>query len=484
MVIYMERISSDLFELMQKYSENGVCPMHMPGHKRNGSLLSDALPWHLDVTEVGDFDNLHMPKGILVGCQEKAARLWGSGQAYYLVSGSTSGILAGIYAGTSRGDKILVARNCHKSVYHAIEICGLVPVYINSTILQTCGICAAVIAKEVERALNRHPDIRLAVITSPTYEGIISDISAISKVLHTRNIPLFVDEAHGAHLGISDCFPKSSIQCGADIAVNSLHKTLPSLTQTAMLHIQGELIDGERVRHALSIFQTSSPSYILMESIDSCVSLLAENGVKLLYEAKCRLDKFYAEMSKLEQLKILSVPERSDNIFAFDFSKVLIITSDAGVTGPWLMEYLLKEHKIQLEMASGDYALAMTSLCDTDENMERLAYALNDADERCGSSVRDEAESLPYPELEQRVSAGDTMDMAGEYVPFDISSGRISGEYIWAYPPGIPLVTPGAVITSEIVATAVRLEGKGVSISSTSDKMPCEIRVLSENPEN
>jgi len=470
---------STLYETLKSYSRQGITAMHMPGHKRRGNFAAD-LPWHLDITEIEGFDNLHAPEGLLLLAQERAARLWGSEASFFLVNGSTAGILAGIYALVRPGEKILIGRNCHKSVYHAVELLGLSPVYLDPPIVVGTGICGSISPSNVETALEAHPDIRLAVITSPTYEGVISDVRGIAKVLHARGVPLMVDEAHGAHLGLSNHFPAGAVSMGADVVVQSLHKTLPSLTQTAVLHIQGELVSRERVQHGLALFQSSSPSYLLLASIDACVTELLERGESLLARWWMRLDAFYREAG-LEKLSLLGKERDTAQIYDWDPSKIVILCDDTDQTGFGLMDTLRAEHGIELEMALDGYAIAMTGLCSTDEDLERLGGALRVIDG--GSKLEQRTrEARPYPVMSEAVmTVGEALCEPGRQVSFAESVGRVARTYLWAYPPGIPLLVPGVRITEEIREALTELVSRGVELRSTFESAPGFVEVVDKD---
>ncbi|MCI9144521.1 MAG: amino acid decarboxylase, partial [Lachnospiraceae bacterium] len=258
-----------LFEKLAAYSEKGIYPCHMPGHKRRGwGKLPEEL-YEIDITEIEGFDNLHQPEEILLELQREAARLYGAEESYYLVNGSTGGILSAVSCAVPFGGHILMARNCHKSAYHAAYLRHLQMEFLYPGILSEYGITDAVSALEVGEALERTPDIDAVLIVSPTYEGRIADVAAIAGVAHEKGIPLIVDEAHGAHLGLAEGFPQNSCQAGADLVIHSVHKTLPALTQAGLLHVNGRLIDRDKLRRFLRIYQTSSPSYPLMASIDN-----------------------------------------------------------------------------------------------------------------------------------------------------------------------------------------------------------------------
>lgn len=458
-----------LFMALQRYGREDAIPMHMPGHKRNEALAPylKALGAGLDITEIDGFDDLHGAEGILRRGMERAAQLWGAKRSFYLVNGSTCGILAAIHAVLGQGGSAIVARNCHKSVYHGLELCGITPHFLLPPVESCFGICGSIAPAEVERALQTHPDARLVIVTSPTYEGVVSDIRAIADVAHRHHAVLLVDEAHGAHLGMGN-FSAGAVACGADVVIQSAHKTLPSLTQTALLHLQGELVDPERVAHSLEIFETSSPSYLLMASLDSCVALLLEQGRHLLQEWNASLQAFGQEVRSLQHLRILGYTAAPDSsVYALDPSKIVISTAGTSATGPELMGSLRKEANIELEMAASDYVIAMTGMGDTADTFHALARALCKADRMIQTSPS--AAVRPDLQLPRRLcSAQEAVFGAREKCPLDEAAGCVSAGYVWAYPPGIPLLVPGEEIDAALLSVFKGLQESGVSLRGLS----------------
>ena len=237
-----------LDDALKNYTRENVYPFHMPGHKRQMDLLGDTSPYSIDITEIDGFDDLHHADGILKDAQERAARIYHADETHFLINGSTVGILSAIFGVTQKGDTILVARNCHKSVYHAIDMNELNPVYLYPAFDSEAQLNTEISAEDVRTALEKNPKIRAVVIVSPTYDGVVSDVEAIAEAVHEKGIPIIVDEAHGAHFGFHPYFPENSNTKGADLVIHSLHKTLPSLTQTALLHVNGDLVDRRRVK--------------------------------------------------------------------------------------------------------------------------------------------------------------------------------------------------------------------------------------------
>ena len=493
-----------LEKFLVDYNEMDIYPMHMPGHKRNDEVMEMVNPYLIDVTEAGNLDNLHEPEGVLAQAMQKASRVFGSKSTYFLVNGSTCGILAGICASVKKGGKVMLSRACHKSVYNGLYLRDAKALYLYPPVDKRYGIYGSISPRALKMALRRRDDIDLVILTSPTYEGVTTDIEAMAKICHRYDIPLLVDAAHGAHFGFTPDFPESAIRQGADIVVHSIHKTLPALTQTSLLHFNSDLIDENKLRQFLTMFQSTSPSYVLMSGIDKCVDYLdspkaAEDFVK--YTAM--LNEFSERMKELKKFRILCKGEdeleQHPLFFGMDPGKIVISTRGTEFTGAELEEILRDKYKIQLEMAFGDYAIAMTGVCDTQEGFDRLAEAMLELDEECDYSKEcgqcgdkticgdspyctvnahvctniryDEAinkEGFRPPRAPRSVmKSAEAIDAEGEAVGIDEAVGRIAQEYIYAYPPGVPLVVPGEPVSEEVLAYIRQLEGSDTQIRSS-----------------
>lgn len=477
-----------LFQKLKEYNKS-MLPMHMPGHKRNLALSGTdgyltALCADCDITEIAGFDNLAEPEEILLSLKKRAARLWHSEEAYPLVNGSTCGILAGIYATVPHGGSVIVARNCHKSVYNGLQLVNAKVTYLMPEQEKVTGIYGSITPEAVEEALKRVPDTKLVIVTSPTYEGIVSDVEGICKVAHTYGVPVLADSAHGAHLGFGS-FPKSAVECGADIVVQSLHKTMSSLTQTAMLHRTGSLISGEEIQSAINMFQTSSPSYLLMASIEGCIGLLEERGEELFDGWQEALELFYSETKDLRHLSVLGTDKVSELSFgvkelrtammSHDRSKLLIGTAGTNLTGAELMERLRTEYHIELEMAAEQYVIAMTGMGDTKETLFRFAKALKEIDETCAEVPVKEVICPALPGV--RMSIGEAMQAESEERRIKEAIGQVAAEHIWAYPPGIPVVVAGEEISEELAEYLLEKQRRGVDLHRRSGTCKGEFRI-------
>ncbi|MCI7104838.1 MAG: aminotransferase class I/II-fold pyridoxal phosphate-dependent enzyme [Lachnobacterium sp.] len=444
---------------LKALAQSDVYPFHMPGHKRQ---LSGFFPYELDITEIEGFDNLHHAKGLLFEAQQYAAQMYQSRKAYYLVNGSTCGILAAISAATTKGGRVLVARNCHKAVYNAIYLRGLKAEYVYP-VATHYGIQGQIQAADVERKLVEKPDIQAIVITSPTYDGLVSDVRAIADLAHAHGIPLIVDEAHGAHFGLDEAFPDNATVLGADAVIMSVHKTLPAPTQTAILHLCSDRINVTKMEKFLGIYETSSPSYVLMAGIEESLRLADEAKGVQMKEYVRRLQIF---REKMRRLTILRVPDRADftgeEAYAYDIGKLLLVTNGA-ISGKALQELLLKKYGLQMEMSSGNYVLAMTSFMDTEEGLERLADALLEIDATL--TVTDQREMFSpekiYRQPKKAMEIDEVQDGESTSVAFSEAEGRICADYIYLYPPGIPVIVPGEVLdqqTLTVIETCQKME--------------------------
>ena len=522
-----------LYERLTEYGESDYYGFHMPGHKRNEKRMGNQLPYKIDITEIEGFDDLHHAREILKDAQERAAKVYHAEETHYLINGSTSGLLSAILGCTHKGGRILMARNCHKSVYAAVYMNELEPVYIYPEYDAEDGLNGEIDAgklleilkadenvrqseatlkieqseseavsktKQIESETVKLPDefreqtpIQAVVITSPTYDGVVSDVRLIAEVTHEFGIPLIVDEAHGAHFGFHPYFPENANQQGADVVIHSLHKTLPSLTQTALLHMNGNLVNRARIRKYAHMLQTSSPSYVLMASMDECIRFLEkdktihgqfdeETGRQSTDEASTveggrEKIKKYAERLKwlreeLRKLKYLRLVETEN----YDKSKIVISTSGTEYTGKMLYEELLEKYHLQMEMASREYVLAMTSVCDTEEGFERLKEALFEIDKqleensRCEGSGEDLARSETDRAENEVYCTSAQADILAEkeedVISLSIkeSAGKVALEYAYVYPPGIPMIVPGEWISEETVHLLEKYASAGFDI--------------------
>ncbi len=461
-----------LFDKLGEYGEGDIYPYHMPGHKRMhwGELPEEM--YRRDITEIDGFDNLHQPEGILRELQEHAALLYGAEESFYLVNGSTSGILSAISAALPKGGRILMARNCHKAAYHAAYLRELSISYLYPGVMEEYDIFDVVLPEQVREVLEREPDIGAVLVVSPTYEGRISDIGEIARVVHEKGLPLIVDEAHGAHLGFSGEFAVNSCKAGADIVIHSVHKTLPALTQTALLHVNGCRIDRMLLRRFLHIYQSSSPSYLLMASIDNALEYVEKAGESAFTVFAEHYRKLSEDLASCKHLRCLSLEQKKQ-----DIGKLLVSTKMTGMTGKQLYDILLEKYHLQLEMAAETYVLAMFTVNDRGEGYERMRRALLEIDAALDGeeshtismltegacTVRDAAYSARKAS-EDALPLAKAWDMGKCYVELQESVDCRGGEFVNLYPPGIPLLVPGERITLQMAADLRRYLERGLNV--------------------
>lgn len=475
-----------LHDKLAEYASSGYYGFHMPGHKRNALDLPGDIPYAIDITEIDGFDDLHHARGILLEAQKRAADLYHAEETHYLINGSTVGILAAVLGSTNWGDRIIIARNCHKSVYNAAYMNDLRASYVYPHNIPGTDICGPVTPSQIEAQLREYPDAKAVVITSPTYEGIISDVEAIARKVHEYGIPLIVDEAHGAHLGFHSYFPSNSNDLGADLVIHSLHKTMPSLTQTALLHMNGSVADRENIRRYLHMLQSSSPSYVLMSSMDECIRLIREKQDCLFDTYVSRLSRIREELLKLQHLKLFEV-------LSYDRSKILIstknITYNSGkeiikYTGKLLGAELNKKYLIQLEMTLPQYVVGITSVCDSEYGMKRLTHALQEIDLNLSNNIYDELIPANHEDIGRKIEKNISEYSLREInmltckkinISFSDLEGKISTEFAYIYPPGIPLVVPGERISGETARFLQMYDAAGYCVEGTKVKGKIEV---------
>lgn len=491
-----------LIDRLKEYGKSDFYAFHMPGHKRQEELGITLFPnpFSVDITEIDGFDNLHHPEGILKESMERAAAVYGADRTYYLVNGSTCGILAAISSAVSDGKKLLMARNSHKSAYHAAMLNRMETEYIYPEIIEESGIQGGIEPGELRRILKADKENRIGAVflTSPTYEGIVSDIKNLAEIVHERGIPLIVDEAHGAHFAFYEgeeenrqtgrLFPRSALQCGADLVIQSIHKTLPSLTQTAVLHLKEGIADRERLEFYLRIYQSSSPSYVMMASIDNCIEYMAGEGRKRLEQLGRRLEHWMEDAKQWSCLRVLDDHVLEENgAFDRDISKLVVGISPqaekAGINGTALAEAVRRRFHLEPEMCCDRYVLYMTSLMDSEESLFKLSAALTQIDKEIAGALcmgRNEGTEGISEEMEKhsgkqgtltwtrdvprRISMAEAVNKKGRRIRLEDACGCISRGFLTVYPPGVPAVVPGEMISQETAELLLKNAGLGLTV--------------------
>lgn len=468
-------MSAPLFEKLK--SMNRLYPFHMPGHKRNCCFFPENI-MDFDITEIPGTDNLHNPTSIIKQSQNLTAQYFNAKQSFFLVNGSSSGIISAVLSICGEHDKILLDRNCHISAYKALILSGAKPVYIFPEITPF-GFSGGISPLKIKKALSNDSKIKAVLITSPTYEGICSNIKEIADIVHSFNKILIVDEAHGSHFTISNIFPENAIQSSADIVIQSWHKTLPVPTQCAVLHAQGKLVDYSRLKKSISLIQTTSPSYIFMAMMDKCQELLSDKNNPLFKNYTENLILFREKLKFLKNLYLIDKNMLNHyDIKDIDLSKIVLIIN-SNTNGKYIEDLLSKKYKIQIEMSGLNHITAITTIADTIEAFENFENSLKEIDsclefKKVNINLSEKAYSTFEPDLTPR----EVFYSESRKINIEDSIGYISAEFIVPYPPGIPILCPGEIIKQDIINELFKYKNSDISITGMEDESLQEINVL------
>jgi len=491
-----ERGRAPLVAALAAYERRRTASFHVPGHKagaayREDPSVSERLgsigAW--DATELRGLDDLHAPEGAIAEAQALAAACFGADRTYFLVGGSTVGNLAAIGAAASAGELVVMQRNVHKSALHALALFGLGAVFVAPERDAATGLYGGVEASAVEEALRRYPEARAVFVTSPNYYGMTADVAALADVAHARGVPLIVDEAHGAHFGHHPRFPRSALQCGADVVVQSTHKMLPALTMGAMLHVQGHRASAERIERWLRMLQSSSPSYPIMASLDWARRELHANGAAMFEPALRAVDRMTEALATSGE-ESGRAGERFGVRRTADPLKPLLYDRYGELSG-YALSDKLADAGVYVEMADETYAVLACSAATSEADTDAAVRALREID------VRD-----PAKKKEIRLNFSNTKTLWGaslsspvymradeplqpgsgdcEAVPLERSAGAVSAEMVIPYPPGIPLLYPGERISAQVVDALAALREQGAAVQGVRDRTLRTIAVRKE----
>lgn len=484
----LDQSKTPLLDALMEYVKNDTQAFHVPGHKKGQGIahkFKDFIGTNaasIDVTVFEQVDSLHKPTGPIKEAQELAADANNASHTFFSVHGTSGAIQAMIMSAVLAEEKILVPRNAHKSVTAGIILSGAVPVYMQPEIDEKAGIALNVSPETVEMTLEKNRDAKAVLIINPTYYGVSADIKRIAEIVHRYGIPLLVDEAHGAHLHFNDGLPVAAMDAGADMCAQSTHKLLTSLAQSSMLHVREGLVDSHRVKSFMSLLQTTSPSYILMASLDAARMQIATEGKELLDRTISLATYARAEINQMKELSCFgSEITGKAGAFGFDPTKITITCRDLGISGHDLERVLAKKYYIQAEMADLYNILCVFSIGDTQHNVEALLSALRDISKKYYHTGQNGIPLLRIPQIPQRImSPRDAFHARTVSVPLSDSVGQVSGEMLLAYPPGIPTLCPGEVITMEIVKYIKSLKTAGLSVQGTEDPEANSIRIIKD----
>lgn len=488
-MIQFQQNETPLLAAMKRYVNDQVMPFHTPGHKQGKGMhpvLADTLGQDtlaLDLALMHELDDLHEPHSCIKAAQDLAAELYGADHSFFVVNGTTGGIYAMILAIAGPGEKILVPRNVHRSIIGGIIIAGAIPVFMQPEVDLELGIAMGVTPDTVSSTLHQHPDAKGVVIINPTYYGVAADLTRIVEIVHSYNIPVVVDEAHGPHLKFSHRLPIQALDAGADICAQSTHKILGAMTQCSMVHCRDGYINVPRLKAMLQLVQSTSPNYIMLASLDVARMQMATEGSWLLEKAIDLAEWVRQEINTIPGLYCFGSDRlTAPGVFALDPTKLTVTVKGLGFKGAEAERILRSKYKIQAELSDMFNLLFLITIGDKEEDARYLVNSLRDlAANHFGS--RDFAEvhgiDLRYPLTpEQVMSPRDALFGHTRKVDFKESVGQVCAEIVTFYPPGIPLLCPGERISRDVADYCLRLQDAGLHISGPEDYTLETIKVV------
>lgn len=480
----LDQSRTPLFDAVKEIARKGIVPFDVPGHKRGQGIeeLKDYLGervFDLDINAMVELDNIFNPVGVIKEAEQLAAELYGSDNCFLLVNGTTSGLQTMLLSMCEEWDKIILPRNVHRSITAGLILSGAIPIYIKPEYNHKLGIALGVTPESVDEAIRKNPDAKVLLVINPTYYGVVSHVESIVDIAHAHGLHVIADQAHGSHFRFHQDFPRCALKAGADMAAMSLHKTGGSLTQSSLLMVNSSSIDHDVIRTYLNLIQTTSPSHILLTSIDIARKQLALEGKKMLSNV-LEVSRYARE--KINQIKgyyafgpdLVGQP----GVAGFDETKLGICVKELGLTGYEMREILYHQYKIQVELADLYNILCIISLGDNHQSVNTLIKALEDIAVKHG---REKDEHIFEKELlipEVVVSPRDAFYSMKKSVRLEDSAGEISAESAMAYPPGIPIIAPGEKITRDVIDYIKMLKAQKCVLQGAADPALDHIRVM------
>ncbi len=484
----MDQSQTPLADRLQACADQATAPFHTPGHKKGGGVVASpiahllgAAAFHADLPELPELDNLFAPQGVIQAAQALAAEAFGADRTWFLTNGSTAGLLAAILATCGPGDKILLPRNVHLSVINGLILAGAWPVFLVPEYDAQRDIAHCLTPAAVAAALAQHADAKAVLMVSPTYYGAGGDVAAIAHLAHQRDLPLLVDEAHGAHFAFHPALPTAALAAEADLVVQSTHKTLSALTQAAMVHVRGDRIPRDRLSQALQLVQSTSPSYLLLASLDAARQQMAIHGQALMSQTLKLAEWGRSHIDRIPGLTTLSAAQAiTPGFTALDPTRLTITVSGLGLTGFEADDYLRDRWGVIAELPTAQHVTFIISLGNRQTDMAQLVAGL----QALAASRDANAAALPIhppshlPATIPAMSPREAYFTAMETVPIERAIARISAELVCPYPPGIPVLMPGEIVTQEAIAHLQNILAMGGTISGCSDPSFATLRVV------
>ena len=488
----LNQFETPLFDALQSYVNNETIPFHVPGHKKGHGMDRQFRDYiginamSIDVTVFEQVDSLHHPSGAIAAAQALAAEAFHADHTFFGVHGTSGAIQAMILSVLREGEKVIIPRNVHKSVTAGLALSGAVPVYVQPELDPLTGTALNVTPGTIQKALEQHLDAKAVLVINPTYFGVAADLEAIVDVVHGHGIPLMVDEAHGPHLCFHEELPISAMEAGADICAQSTHKIIGSLTQSSMLHVREGLVDPRRVQTAMNLLHTTSPSYILLASLDVARRQMATEGTKIMEDTLTLARQARQRINAIKGFSCFGEENMGQpGFFGFDPAKLTITCRELGLSGQQLEKILAREYFIQPELSDLYNVLCTLSMGNTQEQVDALVEALEAIGATYGNTVTLHDPEEAYMEMPRipllMLSPRDAMHCDTTPIVLSDSIGRISAEFLMAYPPGIPVLCPGEMITEDVVQYIETQRAAGLWIQGTEDPEVKTIRVVNHH---
>ena len=485
---FQSQQKTPLIDVLTTLKNQSDSPFYAPGHKRGQgvnqnlvSLLGKGV-FQGDFPELPQLGNLFSPDAAIEEAQCLAAEAFGADRTWFLVNGSTCGIIAAIVATCGSGDKIIVPRNAHQSVIMGLIISGAVPIFLNPEYDPSWDLALSITPEALEAALKENSDVKAVLVVYPTYHGVCGDLEAIAAITHRYHLPLLVDEAHGAHFAFHDVLPPSALSLGADLTIQSTHKVLGAMTQASMLHLQGTRIDSQRISQGLQLVQSTSPSYILLASLDGARQQMALQGLELLERTIGLSSLAINAISEIEGLSVLKLPEKRPEFHDLDVTRLTVNVSRLGISGLEVDEIFSQKLKVTAELPMLSHLAFIISIGNTEKDIDSLIKAFTTIQDYVSSCSRFSAflpPQLPTPSPLQ-LSPRDAFFAPKKTVKIENGIGQISGELISPYPPGIPVLMPGEIITNEAINYLTKIKELGGIITGCSDTNFKNVQIITE----
>ncbi|MEH2321733.1 aminotransferase class I/II-fold pyridoxal phosphate-dependent enzyme [Nostoc sp.] len=480
-----------LLDALKANAARPHAPFYTPGHKQGEGIsqpLTDLLGkavFRADLTELADLDNLFAPQGVIQEAQQLAAEAFGASQTWFLVNGSTCGVEAAILATCGTGDKIILPRNVHSSAIAGLILSGAIPIFLNPEYDPVLDIAHSITPNAVESALQQHPDAKAVLTVYPTYYGVCGNLNAIANITHQYNIPLLVDEAHGAHFAFHPKLPTPALAAGADLTVQSIHKVLGAITQASMLHVKGNRIDGDRISKALQLVQSTSPSYLLLASLDAARQQMALHGKMLMSRTLQLAEEARTRIGEIPGLSVFQMPRlgESPGFVALDKTRLTVTVSGLGLTGFAADEILDQKFAVTAEFASLQHLTLIVSLGNTPADIEQLVQGFTTLAKEYRRTNLTLNNNI-WQNLVSKVShtlhfsPREAFFAVSETLPLAQTSDRICAEIVCPYPPGIPVLMPGEVIAKPVLDYLQQIQAMGGFISGCNDTSLKTLKVL------